>query len=151
MRRPFIVVLLALALPVLALGQTPAAGQSAAEKAVRETDAANAKSAAAKSVEGVLSYYDEEAVLADSNGATFRGQEPEAFRAVWEKMFAQSGALTWTIQRLVVLKSGTTAYSSGTWTNGIAKGTFVAVWRKHPDGKWKVLTTTTWTAPPSGQ
>jgi ketosteroid isomerase-like protein len=130
----------------VAFAQTPP--QTATEKAIRETDAANAKVAAAKSVEGVLAYYDDEAVLADASGGTFRARDPQAFRAVWEKMFAQPGfALTWTVQRVVIVKPGQLAHTSGTWTNGLATGTFLAGWRKQPDGKWKVLTTTTWTNP----
>jgi len=138
-------------LAVLALaGQQPSRAPSGPEAAIREADGAWAKAIAEKSVEQTVTFYDPEAVTAGS--AMFRAQGIPAFRASWEKMFAQPGfALTWTVARVVVTESGTMAYSTGTWKSGTDQGPYLAVWRKQPDGRWKVLIDAAWMIPPSRQ
>lgn len=43
------------------------------------------------------------------------------FRANWEQRFADpSFVLTWTAEKVVVTRSGTMAYTTGTWRNGDA-------------------------------
>jgi ketosteroid isomerase-like protein len=148
MKRLVILAVFALAVPVLALGQSPAARQSAAEKAVREADAALAKAVAAKALDECLALFDDEAALPGDEGTVYRAKDPRALRGAWEQSFSTPGFdLKWTAEHVIVLKSGTLAYSSGTWNNGPAKGTFFVVWRKQPDGKWKVLVDAPWMMP----
>ena len=116
------------------------------EASIRAADAAWAEAVGAKSVDRTLAFYDPEAVTAGS--AMFPAQGLEPLRANWEKLFANPGfALTWTAQKVVVVESGTTAYSTGTWKLGDAQGPYIAVWRKQPDGTWKVLVDGAWTMP----
>ena len=131
-------------LAVLALvRQQPSPTPSGPEAAIREADSAWAKAIAEKSVEQTLTFYDPEAITAGS--AMFRAQGIPAFRASWEKMFAQPGfALTWTVARVVVTESGTMAYSTGTFKIGADQGPYLAVWRKQPNGQWKVLIDAAW-------
>ncbi len=125
----------------------PSPSASPAEAAVREADAAWARAVAAKSLDQTVACYDPEAVTAGS--AMFPAQGLAAFRTQWQQQFAQpTFALTWTVQRVVVLESGTIAYSSGTWKMGTnLQGPYLAVWRKQPDGKWKVLVDAAWVVP----
>ncbi len=114
--------------------------------AVHEADAAWAKAIAARSVEQTVACYDPEAVTAGS--AMFPAQGLAAFRTQWQQMFTQPGfVLTWKLGRVVVLESGTMAYSSGTWKTRAGQGPYLAVWRKQPDGKWKVLVDAAWIVP----
>jgi len=148
MRRVVILSVLALALPVLAFAQTPAAGQSAAEKAIRATDAALAKAVAAKALDECVALFDAEGVVSSEGGTVYRPKDPQAFRGVWEQYFSTPGFnLKWTAEQVIVLKSGTLAFSSGTFDNGLGKGRFFAVWRKQPDGKWKLLVDAPWMTP----
>jgi ketosteroid isomerase-like protein len=142
------VLLMVLSIPVLVFAQTPAAGQSAAERAIRETDAALAKAVAAKNVDECMAFMDAEAALPGAEGTVYGAKDPKAVRPVWEKLFAIPGFnLKWTAEQVVVLKSGTLAFSSGSYDNGLGKGKFFAVWRKQADGKWKVLVDAAWDTP----
>jgi len=150
MRRIVILTILALIVPVLAFAQSPA--ETATVKAIRETDAVLAKAAAAKNVDEVMAFFDAEAAIPGPEGTVYGATDPKAIRAVWEKLFAIPGFnLRWTAEQVVVLKPGTLAFSSGSWDNGLGKGTFFAVWRKQADGKWKVLVDAPWDAPTGKQ
>jgi ketosteroid isomerase-like protein len=131
------------------LEQTPSASATSAEVAVRQSDEAWAKAIATKSLDQTVAMYDPEAVTAGS--AMFPARGVEAFRTNWASLFAQAGfALTWTAEKVVVTDSGTIAYSSGTWrmTGPTASGPYLAVWRRQPDGQWKVLVDAAWFARP---
>jgi len=123
MRRVVILTILALAIPVLVLAQTPTSAQTAAEKAIRETDAALAKAAAAKNVDQCMALFDPEAAIPNAEGTVYGVKDPKAFREVWEKLFAIPGFnLTWTAEEVIVLKSGGLAFSSGSFDNGFRQG-----------------------------
>jgi ketosteroid isomerase-like protein len=120
------------------------------EAAIRQADAAWMRAIAAKSIQDTMASYDPDAVTAGS--AMFRAQGLQAFRESWTKMFAVAGfALSWETKRIVIIESGTIAYSSGTWKDGNEGGPFLVVWRKQPDGKWKVLIDAAWMASQTGK
>jgi len=124
--------------------------QPASDVAVRLADEAWAKAIASKSVEATVAMYDAEAVTAGS--AMFRASGLAALRANWAKMFAVPDfALSWKIDRAVVMASGTMAYTAGTWQMASPSGTgpYLAVWRKQPDGQWKVLIDAAWYGAPA--
>jgi ketosteroid isomerase-like protein len=149
MKRLLVMMLFALAAPCLAFGQATRQTSSSAETAVRQADEAWAKAIAAKSVEQTVGFYDPEAMTAGS--AMFPAQGLAAFRANWAKLFAQPGAdLTWKADKVLITESGTIAYSTGSWRmpGRNASGPYIAVWRKQPDGQWKVLVDAAWNASP---
>lgn len=127
------------------LYQTLPPAAPASEAAVRQADETWAKAVAAKSVEQTLAMYDPDAVTAGS--AMFPARGVAAFRSSWASVFAQPGFnLTWRMDAVVVLESGSIAYSSGRWssTGPDVTGPYLAVWRKQPDGQWKVLIDAAW-------
>ena len=48
---------------------------------------------------------------------------------------------------MIVLKSGGLVFTNGTCDNGVGKAIYFSVWRKQPDGKWKVLVDAAWEVP----
>jgi ketosteroid isomerase-like protein len=120
------------------------------EAAVRQADEAWAKTIASKSVDQTIALYDPEAVTAGS--AMFPARGIAALRTTWAELFAQPGfVLTWKTDEVVVTESGTIAYSSGSWrmASPSATGPYLAVWRKQPNGQWKVLIDAAWYARPA--
>jgi ketosteroid isomerase-like protein len=133
-----------------ALGQTSKTEADSAENAVRQADEAWAKAIASKSVTEAAGFYDIEVVTAGTAMPPARGLA--AIRAMWAKYFALPDfVLTWKLSKIVVTDSGTIAYSSGNWQGAGPNqgGPYIAVWRKQPDGKWKVLIDSAWFSRPS--
>ena len=123
--------------------------KSSVETAIREADAAWARAVADKSIERTLAFYDSEAATAGS--AMFPARGLPAFRDNWAKLFARPDfALTWKADNVVVSESATVAYSAGTWSmpGPNENGPYLALWRKQPDGQWKVLIDAAWRAAP---
>ena len=124
------------------------AEMSTSEAAIRQADEAWAKASVSKSVEELVTFYDPEAFTAGSMPPA-RGLA--AVRAMWVKVLAQKGfSLTWKAEKIVTTESETIACSTGTWRNdGMnAAGPYIAVWRKQPDGQWKVLIDACWYSRP---
>jgi len=124
------------------------AGLPSPEMAIRQADEAWAKAAASKSVEEIIPFYDPEIFTAASMPPA-RGQAE--IRAMWARLLPQKGfSLTWKAEKIVINESETIACSSGTWRNiGMnANGPYLAVWRKQPDGQWKVLIDACWYSNP---
>ena len=121
------------------------AGMPAAEAAIQQADEAWSEAIASKSVEATCAFYDAEALTAGSAMPPARGIA--AVRAMWAKIFVQPGfSLAWKAERIFITESGTMAYSSGSWRMPGPNGTgpYLAVWRKQPDGQWKVLIDAAW-------
>jgi uncharacterized protein (TIGR02246 family) len=113
---------------------------------IKAADAAWAEAAASKSVERMLEFYDDEAVFIGQDGKVVTGLEN--LRAAWTAFFAAPGiALRWKVQEVKASRSHDLAWSYGPWETeqGLPgqqtrrSGTYVFVWRKQPDGRWKVL------------
>jgi ketosteroid isomerase-like protein len=128
----------------LACQQPPPASppdtRAADERAVREADAACSKAAAAKDVEGTVSFFAEDAV---------KLQPKESIRKSVSELMANPGfALSWQASKVEASRGGDLAYAVGTYqfTLNNAKGKpvtdrgkFVAVWKKQTDGHWKMV------------
>jgi uncharacterized protein (TIGR02246 family) len=119
-------------------------GQLVAE--VKAADAAWAQAAASRSVERVVDFYDEEGVFIAQDGTVISGRE--ALRAAWTAFFDTPGMkLSWQTQVVRGAKSHDLAVSYGSWETEQGppgqqtkqSGTYVFVWKKQVDGKWKVL------------
>jgi ketosteroid isomerase-like protein len=126
-------------------------GMPAPEAAIRQADEARAKAVASKSVEATCAFYDPEALTA---GIMTPARGLDTVRRMWVESFAQKGfSLAWKVEKIVINESETIAYSSGTWKMAVPNetGPYLAVWRKQPDGQWKVLIDTAWYSGPQNK
>jgi ketosteroid isomerase-like protein len=133
------------AFAALAFGQQQPAIRSSQtdEVAIRAADEAWTKAIAKKSIEETVSFYDSEAMTAGSAMPPAKGIS--AIRNMWKQLLSDPGfALTWKVDKVVVTESRTIGYSTGTWHIGTDSGPYFAVWRKQPDGKWRLLMDAAW-------
>lgn len=138
---------------VAALTATAAAQEIAAQSS--RVDAARAElfahekafagSGAAKDIQQFMAFIAENA-RSFTAGEMVEGQE--GFRQTWSKLFADPTlTIHWEPRLAEVSKSGDLGYTSGPYefTSKDAQGnvltrqgSFVTIWRKQPDGAWKV-------------
>lgn len=121
--------------PAGAAGQ--AGGDPAAEVEARER--AFARTMADRDMEAFLTFVSPEAIFFGGSGA-IRGRD--AVAAAWAPFFQGPDApFSWSPDVVEVLDSGTLALSSGPVLNpqGEQVGRFNSIWRKDPDGVWRVI------------
>jgi len=122
--------------------------RAADERAIRDMAIEYNKAVAAKDVEWIVSHYSDDASVLPSNQPIVTGKEP--IRAYWTKSLAAPG-LSATVQlvKVEVARTGDLAYTHGTYSWSAEgpkgqplndKGKYLLVYRKGPDGKWKVVT-----------
>lgn len=106
---------------------------------VRARELAFAQTMADRDFEAFLEFISPEAIF-------FNGLEPlrghDAIGAVWARFFeGAEPPFSWAPDTVQVLESGTLALSSGpvTATDGSPGGRFNSIWRKDPDGTWRVI------------
>jgi ketosteroid isomerase-like protein len=126
------------------------AGDTKAEQALRDADAAWSKAAESKDVEKTVSYYSDDAIVLPPNASA--ATTKEAIRKIWQDMFASPGfVISWKATKVEVAKSGDLGFVSGTYeltmndASGKTvndRGKYVEVWEKKADGKWKCGTDT---------
>ncbi len=122
--------------------------REAAERAIRSADAARLKAAQAK--EGVLSCYADDASWLPPNASILTGKE--AIRAGWSQLLASPGfAINWQITKMEVSRVGDLAYTLYSYELTVQgqdgkritdRGKDMAVWKKQPDGRWKIVADT---------
>jgi ketosteroid isomerase-like protein len=113
------------------------------ETIIQNLDEALAKAIAAKSVEETVLLYETAAITAGS--AMPSAQGINALREMYRKMFVQPGfTLLLKADKIALAESKTIAYSSGIWTMPKAAGPYLVVWRKQPDGGWKIVIDSAW-------
>src|SRR5213082_1477667 len=126
------------------------AGDSKAEQALRDADAAWSKAAGSKDLDKTVSYYSDDATVLPPNAAA--ATTKEAIRKIWQDMLASpSFVISWKATKVEVAKSGDLGFVSGTYEltmNDASgkpvtdKGKYVEVWERQADGKWKCGTDT---------
>ncbi len=126
--------------------QKPPDTRAADEKAIRDADAQWSKTAAARDVEGAVSYYSDDASLLAPNAPI--ASDKQSIHAAWTGLLTPDTSLSWQASKVEVARSGDLAYLIGTYQL-ITKdahgkpisdnGKFVEVWKKQSDGKWKVV------------
>jgi ketosteroid isomerase-like protein len=126
------------------------AGDTKAEQALREADAAWSKAAESKDLDKTVSYYSDDATVLPPNAPV--ATTKEAIRKVWQDMLATPGfVISWKATKVEVAKSGDLGFVSGTYEVTMndasgkpvsEKGKYVEVWKKQADGKWKCGTDT---------
>jgi len=129
---------LTLGLPkVVMAGESPGTEDLAA--GLRATEEAFAKTMADRDHRTFVSFLAEETVFFGRQGE-IRGKE--AVAAAWKPLYEAPGApFSWQPESATVLESGTLGLTSGPifTPDGSRVGTFNSVWRREPDGSWKVV------------
>ena len=127
-------------------GVQGASAQTGDERAIREADAAWSKAAAAKDLEGTLSFMAEDTLEMAPNAPLLTGKA--AARKFWGDMFAAPGfAISWQATKAEVSRGGDLGYSIGSYQLSMQdksgkpmadRGKYVTIWKKQADGSWKV-------------
>jgi uncharacterized protein (TIGR02246 family) len=126
---------------------SPPDTRAADEGAVREAEAAWAKAAAAKDIEGYLSFFADDAVELPPNAPLLRGKESMR-KGLSEAMANPGFTLGWQANKVAASRGGDLAYSIGTYQSTMNdakgklvtdRGKYVTLWQKQPDGNWKVV------------
>ena len=120
---------------------TSAAAETNAElrEQVRKTEAAFARTMADRDAAAFASFLADEAVFLSGARAT-RGARDVATR--WKPYFDGPRApFSWEPEQVEVLDSGGLAMTSGPVRDPSGKrtGTFHSIWRREPDGKWRIV------------
>ena len=142
----FFFVLLAL-VAVAASGCAPKVDVAAERTALLEADAAWSKAAAAKDMEGYLSFLTDDAAVLPPNASILTGKDAIG---KWEsELFAAPGlAVSWQATQAEVSQAGDLGYTLGTYELTMSgpegkpvtdRGKYVTVWKKQPDGTWKIV------------
>ncbi len=141
---PIVATLLVLALS----GCAPQVDVEAEAAAIRDlTDVQWLNAAQAKDVDTVNSFYADDASSFPPNASIVTGKE--AIRARQSESFSTPGfATSWQTTKVEVSRSGDLAYSHGTSETTVNdpegnpvtdKEKWLVVWKKQPDGSWKVV------------
>jgi uncharacterized protein (TIGR02246 family) len=138
---------LAVLLLTSACNRTPADTRAADEKAIRDQDDQWGKTAAARDLDGTVSYYTDDAYLLPPNAPVATGKQ--AIRAVWATLLAPDVTLPpWQVTKVEVSSSGDLGYVIGVYEMTTKdpqgkpvtdRGKLVEVWKKQADGKWKTV------------
>ena len=126
------------------------AGETKAEQALRDADAAWSKVAGSKDLDKTISYYSADAIVLPPNAAI--ATTKEEIKKIWQDMLASPGfVISWKASKVKVAKSGDLGFVSGTYEltmNDASgkpvndRGKYVEVWQKQADGTWKCGTDT---------
>ncbi|HEV8611352.1 MAG TPA: DUF4440 domain-containing protein [Thermoanaerobaculia bacterium] len=125
--------------------QTAVPDLESAKRAIRIADLELAKAVADRSLQSFLALVDEDAVFFGRDVA--RGRD--AVSKAWLSLFTdRSLFLKWRPTQVEVSSTGDLGYSIGDYErmskdpqgNPVTvTGNYVSIWRKKPDGKWKVV------------
>jgi uncharacterized protein (TIGR02246 family) len=116
------------------------------EAAIRAADTAWAKASESHQVDAVLAAYEDNAISFGANSKPSKGKEAIR-RAITEAYSTPGFSMTWTPIQVDVARSGEIGYSRGRYQmfmkgakgEDIAdQGTYLAIWRRQPDGTWRV-------------
>jgi ketosteroid isomerase-like protein len=132
------VLILAFGLPAVAIAADPPGNAELATQ-LRATEEAFARTMADRDHEAFMSFLAGEAVFFGRN-SELRGRD--AVAAAWKPLFEGAAApFTWQPEVATVLDSGTLGLTSGPVfaPDGRRIGTFNSVWRREPDGSWKII------------
>ena len=120
--------------------------RAADAQAVRAADEAWSKAAAAKDLEGCLSFLADDITTLAPNSPVKTGKD--AARKSWTESFTRPGfSISWKIDK-VEASGGDLAYSMGSYEESMDdakgkpvtdRGKYVTIWKKQADGKWKAV------------
>ena len=124
-------------LPAVASPQTQ--NRQVAARQVFEAESAFAHTLAARDSRAFATYVAGDAVFFGGRGVQ-RGRE--AVVAAWRPFFEGPAApFSWSPETVEVVDSGTLAFSSGPVRDPAGRqiGSFNSIWRREPDGQWRVV------------
>ncbi len=148
-QRPHLIYCLGLAVVLLTAAcgqQVPPDSRAADETAIRAADAQWSKTAAAKDLDGTLSYYTDDAKVMPPNAPI--ATDKQSIRAIWAPLVALGVDVEWQVTKVEVSQSGDLGYVVGVYQitandpqgkPATEHGKLVEVWKKQPDGKWKCV------------
>lgn len=128
---------------------TPPDTRSADEQAIREADAQWSKTAQAHDLDGVVSYYTDDAVLLAPNAPI--AADKRSIRESWAALLGATLSISWQVTKIEVARSGDLAYLVGSYSvtekdahgnPSTDRGKLIEVWKKQGDGKWKATADT---------
>ena len=116
----------------------------AARAAIRDADVAFAQASKARGADAWAEYFADSGVQMNP-GHNYVGKA--AIRALMTPDLADTThLLSWTPGSVEVAASGDLGYTIGRWELGprvggpaLVRGSYVTIWRKQPDGSWKVV------------
>jgi ketosteroid isomerase-like protein len=149
MRRTSRTVLFAFGLALVGVAvlsaQNPVPDVESAKRAIRIADLELAKAVADRSLQSFLALVDDDAMFFGKDVA--RGRE--AVSKAWLPLFTdRSLFLKWRPTQVEVSSTGDLGYSIGDYERmskdaqgnpATATGNYVSIWRRKPDGKWKIV------------
>lgn len=126
--------------PAGAPGGSPSK-DAAGARVLMEADSAFSAAASARGVEGFLEFVADSATFFDGS-SMHRGRE--AVGESWRPLLETPGnSMTWKPTSADIAASGDLGYTIGRWeftgAEGSARGSYVTIWRRQPDGSWKVV------------
>nr|WP_298728596.1 nuclear transport factor 2 family protein [uncultured Steroidobacter sp.] len=131
--------LLTCLIALAASASAAAADRTTLAKEVRDAEQAFAATMVARDHSAFMRHLAEDAVFFDGEKA-IRGKA--AIAAAWKGYYERPNPpFSWTPENVEVLDTGELAYSSGPVLDPSGKrvGTFNSVWRREPDGAWRVV------------
>jgi ketosteroid isomerase-like protein len=128
------------------VAEEPVVDVEAEKEAVLKADGDWLKSVQEEDIDQVLSFYWDDAMWLLPDTPTIKGKED--IKELWLLFFDVPGSwIKWESMKVEVSNSADLAYSAGTYElrepdeEGkivTEKGEYVAVWKKAPDGNWKL-------------
>ena len=116
------------------------------EAALLDADRAFNRATAAERLEGWVRFFAEDGAMFPQGRSPVRGHE--AIHALMGPAFETEGfSLTWEPLEAEISEGGDLGYTHGTFESRfpgpdgevtVTTGKYLTVWRKHPDGSWKV-------------
>ena len=133
-------------LGALAPGCAPGSDPGETRRSLMEADMAFARETAERGVDGWVSFFTTDGILFPGHG---RADGAEAIREAMAPSFADPArSLTWRPTEAFASASADLGYTIGRWelvtrdpdggTTSSASGNYVTIWRRDPDGSWKV-------------
>jgi ketosteroid isomerase-like protein len=124
-----------------ASGGPNAPGAAADARVLMEADSAFSAAASGRGLEGFLEFVADSATFFDGSSMQ-RGRE--AVGEAWRDLLETPGnSMTWRPTEGDIAASGELGYTIGRWeftgAEGSARGSYVTIWRRQPDGSWKVV------------
>lgn len=120
------------------------------ERDIRAADAAGLQAAQTKDVDRAVANFAVDASWLPPNAPAVSGKD--AIRAAWSRLMASPGFdIAWQIDKMEVARAGDLAYALYTYqltTQGpdgktlTDRGKDMSVWKKQPDGAWKIVADT---------
>ena len=109
-----------------------------AKKEIEEADARQVQAFQTKDITGLTANYSEDAVILPQNGPMVSGSEN--INAFFQEMSGMTSDFTFSMN--IFDASGDLAYEVGTYSGKFGgmedKGKYVTVWKRQPDGTWKI-------------